>query len=107
MVDFIKVDTDGFEFEVLRGAESTLKRCRPVLPFEIATYLVSEPVTNLTWLQGLGYERFLCLSPTGASLGMTDNPEQVIAWANESGYCDVVACFTGSPSQALLERLEL
>jgi FkbM family methyltransferase len=106
-VDFIKVDTDGFEFEVLRGAESTLKRCRPVLHFEMATYLVSEPVTNLAWLQKMGYERLLCLSPTGAPLGATDDPEQVIALANESGYCDIVICFAGSPAEVLLEHLEL
>lgn len=33
-VDFIKIDVEGMELEVLRGAESVLRRCRPVLYFE-------------------------------------------------------------------------
>jgi FkbM family methyltransferase len=34
-VDLMKVDVEGFELEVLRGAQSTLKRCRPALWIEI------------------------------------------------------------------------
>jgi len=35
-VDFIKIDVEGAEFEVLKGAESTIKRCQPVIFFEHA-----------------------------------------------------------------------
>lgn len=33
-VDFIKIDVEGWEYPVLAGAESTLKRCKPVVIFE-------------------------------------------------------------------------
>lgn len=32
--DFIKIDTEGFELFVIKGAEETIKRCRPVMVVE-------------------------------------------------------------------------
>jgi FkbM family methyltransferase len=33
-VDYIKIDCEGFEYRVLRGAEQTIRRCRPVVVVE-------------------------------------------------------------------------
>ncbi len=33
-VDFIKIDTEGYELFAIRGAEETIKRCRPVMIVE-------------------------------------------------------------------------
>jgi len=33
-VDLIKIDVEGWEFEVLKGAEQTVRRCKPVLMVE-------------------------------------------------------------------------
>lgn len=33
-VDFIKIDTEGYELFVIRGAEETIKRCRPIMVVE-------------------------------------------------------------------------
>ena len=79
-VDFIKVDTDGFDLEVLRGAEETLKRDAPVLYFELFPALVSTstPEADLEWLQGIGYSRFACFTPPGKLLGVTDKVEQAL-----------------------------
>lgn len=35
-VDFVKIDVEGAEYEVLKGARETLLRCKPVLLFEHA-----------------------------------------------------------------------
>lgn len=112
-VDFVKTDTDGFDFEVLRGAEATLRRDRPILYFELAPHLASDPVAELLWLQSLGYRRFVCVRPQGALPvevvlinGITRDPEQAIAWANEDGLCDVLTCPEGSPAEARLEHIE-
>ena len=34
MVDYIKVDCEGFEYRVLQGAQQTIQRCRPILVIE-------------------------------------------------------------------------
>jgi len=33
-VDFIKIDTEGYELYTIKGAEETIKRCRPVMVVE-------------------------------------------------------------------------
>jgi FkbM family methyltransferase len=104
-VDFIKTDTDGFDFEVLRGAEATLRRDRPILFFEFDVDLLSEPLADLMWLQSVGYRRLVCLAPEGELVGMTENPEQVVAWAGAREYCDVLACIEHSAAEARLGRL--
>ena len=39
-LDLLKVDTDGHEIEVLRGAKKTLERFRPPIIFEAGLYLI-------------------------------------------------------------------
>ncbi len=41
-VDFIKLDVDGYECQVLRGARKTLERFRPVILTELAPYVLAE-----------------------------------------------------------------
>lgn len=110
-VDFIKVDTDGFDFEVLRGAEATLKRDWPILYFELEPRCLIElapeaPAEGLSWLQGVGYRRLVCLNRAGRLIGTTEDPEQAIAWANADYYCDVLVCPEGSASEARLEAIK-
>lgn len=33
-VDYIKIDCEGYEYKVIRGAEQTIKRCRPIIVLE-------------------------------------------------------------------------
>ena len=49
---FIKIDVQGFEYEVLEGARKTIEKHRPVLLIETP----SEKVTNL--LESLGYKPY-------------------------------------------------
>jgi FkbM family methyltransferase len=41
-VDLIKIDTDGNELDVLKGAADTLRRFRPIVIFELTAYLMKE-----------------------------------------------------------------
>lgn len=41
-LDLLKIDTDGHELAVLRGARATLERLRPPVIFEIGLYLLGE-----------------------------------------------------------------
>lgn len=106
-VDFIKVDTDGFDLEVLRGAEVTLERDSPTLYFELLLVGSQKPVptVDISWLQSIGYRRFVCFTPLGKLLGVTDSPEQSVAWASTHPYCDVLVCREGSTSEAHIEDL--
>jgi FkbM family methyltransferase len=60
-LDFIKIDTDGHELEVLLGAEQTLRRFRPIIVFELTNYLMEE--------RGLNFEAYeSALLPLGYRL---------------------------------------
>jgi hypothetical protein len=55
-VDFIKVDVEGFEADVLEGAEETIKRCKPLIlveAFEDTRVKVENLMTNF------GYKKFI------------------------------------------------
>ena len=58
-VDFMKVDVDGFELRVLRGAVETLRRFRPILLVEIGKATEAEvgddPLELVRLLDELGY----------------------------------------------------
>ncbi len=41
-VDFIKLDVDGYESDVLRGAQVTIERFRPVIVIEVSPYIARE-----------------------------------------------------------------
>lgn len=41
-LDLIKIDTDGHEFEVLKGARKIITKFRPAIVFEVGLYLIEE-----------------------------------------------------------------
>ena len=56
-VGFIKVDVEGFEQQVLEGAEATLRRSRPTLLIEIEEKHRREPIERaLAAVEALGYQ---------------------------------------------------
>jgi FkbM family methyltransferase len=58
-IDLIKIDCEGYEENVLRGAEQTLRRCKPVVCVEqkrdMARRFDLEPRGAVVYLETLGY----------------------------------------------------
>lgn len=52
-LDFIKIDTDGHEFDVLLGARTTIENFKPQLIFELGQYVMEE-----RGIKFKDYERF-------------------------------------------------
>jgi len=68
-VDFVKLDVDGNELEVLRGAKALMRKRRPVLFLELAPYEYRDPGdfdTLVEMLWGLDYD--FCIAGTSAKL---------------------------------------
>jgi FkbM family methyltransferase len=65
-LDLLKIDTDGHELAVLRGAHATLGRLRPPVIFEIGLYLLEERGVRVEeyfdLLDPLGYRWVNCKS---------------------------------------------
>jgi FkbM family methyltransferase len=61
-VDFVKCDVEGAELLVLRGAESTLRRCRPKICLEIDNRWLQSfgwtTIDVLSYLREIGYSYF-------------------------------------------------
>jgi len=73
VVDLVKVDCEGYELEVVRGAVETLTRCQPVLIVEQRPKQVAAmrhgPVDAIRFVQRLG-----------ASVAWTDKRDYVVVW---------------------------
>jgi FkbM family methyltransferase len=58
MVDLIKIDVEGAEMQVLRGAEGTIRRCRPLIVFEFgrgaSDHYGTTPAEVFQFFTGLG-----------------------------------------------------
>lgn len=54
-VDLLKVDVEGFETEVIQGAERTLREMRPIVLFESGA---GAPITPFDLLRAAGYRHF-------------------------------------------------
>jgi FkbM family methyltransferase len=69
-VDLLKIDTDGFDFRVLGGAERTLAEFKPVILFEYSPEHYEKigrvsPMECFSYLAGLGYGRLAVYDSAG------------------------------------------
>ncbi|MPZ24573.1 MAG: FkbM family methyltransferase [Dehalococcoidia bacterium] len=105
-IDFLKVDTDGYDFEVLRGGQELLARDHPLIFFELSPHLMQDdPVEGFRWLQSLGYETFCAFAPAGGLLEITLEPSAVIGHAETASHCDVLACQAGLDVASRLKQI--
>ena len=100
---FLKVDTDGFDLRVLRGAGDLLARARPVVFFEYDPQLLArssdDPLSIFPWLRSLGYERLTVFTNIGewpCALTTTDRaelerPTREITPQDRSWFADICA----------------
>ncbi|WP_250471289.1 FkbM family methyltransferase [Caballeronia sp. GAFFF1] len=68
-VDFIKLDVEGMELDVLRGAKETIERCAPVMLVEV---LKSDEKRIRTFLGDIGYTAFYSIGPNVLALNAHD-----------------------------------
>jgi len=54
-VDFLKIDTEGFEDQVLSGAEEVVARYRPVVYIELSQEYGDSSARAIAWLRAHGY----------------------------------------------------
>jgi len=76
-IDLIKTDTDGFEYEVLKGLSDTLAKQAPYLFVEFHPPLLHQygnvaPLTVASLLQNYGYTNALAYDNLGFPLGLFD-----------------------------------
>jgi FkbM family methyltransferase len=90
-VDFIKIDTDGHEFEVLRGAGKTIAEHHPVIIFEVGVYAMKEQGITfdhyLAFFEELSYK--LIDSKSGQSINRENHHREIpVKWT-----IDVLCCW--------------
>lgn len=108
--DLLKVDTDGFDVKVLRGARQLLTRNRPVVFFEFAEALIrdagDDPMTIFPMLAQFGYERARVYDHVGIAVGTFDvtDPSLMVcarqaSLVGDAHYCDILVwCRQGALS---------
>jgi FkbM family methyltransferase len=90
-VDFIKIDTDGFDYKVIRGSHSTISKNKPLIYFELdKSFLIKnneEVMSIFNYFKYHAYEGFLVYDNYGFLIGLFTF-EQIYLVENIINYCD-------------------
>ena len=95
-VDVIKIDVEGAEPIVLRGAAATIERDHPVIIFEFSDVMIQgiagvAPRDHLKMFESYGYELWLIERPTGTLIAVGDIDEFLGNWGSPHRIEDFVA----------------
>jgi len=90
-VDFIKIDTDGHELEVLKGAEKVIARFRPTIIFEVGLYVMEEK--NVDFSEYLNFFGFLDYSLFNSSNLRKIDANNYRKYIPSKGTIDILALF--------------
>jgi len=86
-IDFIKIDVEGAEALVVRGAEKTISQHRPVITTELSMEMLKrvsgvEAIEYLRWSQAIGYTVHLISRPEGNLELVSDLGEFFSSWGD-------------------------
>ena len=102
-VDVIKIDVEGWDAHVLRGAESTIARCSPTIFTEFSPGNLrqggTDPVAFVRWLSER-FEHFLLINEPRNRVEVVDQP-RLKAYAGRPSQLNLVAVSRQDHWQAL------
>jgi len=96
-VDFIKVDIEGMELELLRGAKDTIKKYRPLIFLEVNS--LDQAVGIFEWMRDGNYRTYGLISPAFNPNNFNQVQENIFNLAKECGVLLV-------PEEKIGEHLE-
>lgn len=88
-IDLIKIDTDGHEYEVLKGARNAIARFRPRIIFEIGLYVMDEK--NIAFDFYFNYFRDLNYKLIDTKSGITITLHNYRGYIPKKGSTDLIA----------------
>lgn len=91
-VDFIKLDVDGHEHEVLLGARATLEKFKPNIVLELAPYVYSEKPSDFDELLRLLWRAGYLLTELATGASLPRDPEKVRSLIPAQGGMNSLAC---------------
>lgn len=102
-VDLLKIDTDGFDFKVIRGAKQLVQKCHPLIFFEwVKSFLEDQgedPLSIFPFLYNCGYSRLILFDNFGNPIDVVlmDDDKRIRDFINNTSdngpiyYYDVLA----------------
>lgn len=114
MISLIKIDTEGYDFSVMRSAPKLLHRYKPALYFEWYPELL-RGLEELVWsgfeyLESAGYSHFTFFTNKGDYYCAIEHPSRLfldsmvgVAERDSIGYFDVFASASGAVNDRLVE----
>jgi FkbM family methyltransferase len=90
-IGFMKIDVDGRECRVLRGAVKTLRRHRPVLIMELSPYVLTEHGSSLEELLGLVKEAGYEIAHMGSGAPLPEDPVKRAAMVPDGAGINFIA----------------
>jgi FkbM family methyltransferase len=99
-IDFIKVDTDGYEYEVFSGARQTVVNDKPLIFTEFSPPSLRRVLNSdkefIDLLASMGCEIFLVFHPNGTFKGIARDYEQIMSLKGDVYYVDLFTLPRGS-----------
>jgi FkbM family methyltransferase len=91
-VQLVKLDVDGFECEILRGAAKLLRDQKPIFVMELAPYVLDERGASLTELMSLLTSNGYRLYDESTQRPLPSDPDQLQKIIGDGESINVIAC---------------